>query len=83
VEDQAPGPEEEVCHHEIQRELEMQVAQQPHLYRETMKLYYCNDLTYREIAERLKQPIGTVKTTVHRGTWLLRKMLEAEAKEIR
>lgn len=83
MEDQAPGPEEEVCHHESQRELEMQVAQLPGHYRETLELYYFNDLTYREIAERLKQPVGTVKTTVHRGTRLLRKMLATEAKEIR
>ena len=83
VEDQTPGPEEEVCHHESRRELEMHMARLPDLYQETMKLYYFNDLTYREIAERLRQPIGTVKTTVHRGTRLLRKMLATEAKEIR
>jgi RNA polymerase sigma-70 factor (ECF subfamily) len=82
IEDQTPGPEEETCHHESRRELEMQVAQLPDLYRETMALYYFNELTYREIAERLKQPVGTVKTTVHRGTQMLRKMLATETKEI-
>jgi RNA polymerase sigma-70 factor (ECF subfamily) len=75
VEDQSPGPEEEVCHYESRRELEIQVAQLPDLYRETIQLYYFDDLTYREIAARLKQPVGTVKTTVHRGTKLLRKMV--------
>ncbi len=83
VEDQSPGPDEEVCRRESQWELEMQVSLLPDLYRETMKLYYFNNLTYREIAAQLNQPIGTVKTTVHRGTRLLRKALEADAKGIR
>jgi RNA polymerase sigma-70 factor, ECF subfamily len=83
VEDQSPGPDEEICRRESRYELEMQMARLPDLYRETMQLYYFDDLTYREIATRLKQPIGTVKTTVHRGTRLLRKALEAEAQKMR
>ena len=81
--DQSPGPDEEVCRSESRRELESQVSRLPDSYRETMKLYYFYDLTYREIATRLGQPIGTVKTTVHRGTQMLRKALEVDAKEVR
>lgn len=83
LEDQSLGPDEEVCRRESRHELELQVSQLPDLYRETMKLYYFNDLTSREIAERLNQPIGTVKANVHRGTQLLRKMLDADAKKMR
>jgi RNA polymerase sigma-70 factor (ECF subfamily) len=83
LEDQSPGPDEEACRRESRHELEIQVARLPRTYQETIKLYYFYDLTYREIATRLGQPIGTVKTTVHRGTQLLRKVLEADAKEVR
>src|SRR6266516_5311960 len=83
LEDKSLGPDEEVCRRESRRELEMQVARLPDLYRETMKLYYFNDLTCREIASQLKQPIGTVKANVHRGTRLLRKALDIDAKEMR
>jgi len=61
----------------------MQVARLPDLHRETMKLYYFNDLTCREIAAQLKQPIGTVKANVHRGTRLLCKASDTDAKEMR
>jgi len=83
LEDQSLGPDEEVCRRESRHELEMQVSRLPDLYRETMKLYYFNDLTSREIAEQLNQPIGTVKANVHRGTQLLRKMLDTDAKKMR
>jgi len=83
LQDQSLGPDEQVCRRESRRELEMHVSQLPDLYRETMKLYYFNDLTCREIAERLNQPIGTVKANVHRGTQLLREGLDIDAKEMR
>jgi len=83
MEDQSLGPDEEVCRRESQRELAMQVDRLPDHYRETMKLYYFYDLTCREIAERLNQPVGTVKANVHRGTQQLRKSLEVEAREVR
>lgn len=83
VEDRSSRPDEEVCRREIRRELEIQVAQLPELYRETIQLYYFHDFSYREIATQLNQPIGTVKTTVHRGIRLLRKALEAGPKKMR
>jgi RNA polymerase sigma-70 factor (ECF subfamily) len=81
IEDSSLMPDEEVCRREERRELELFVGQLPELYRETLQLYYFNDLSYREIAERLAQPIGTVKSNVHRGTHLLRQALEAKTKE--
>lgn len=82
IEDAALLPDEEVCQREERRELASYVAHLPEVYRETMQLYYFYDLSYREIAERLAQPIGTVKSNVHRGTRLLRQALKAEAKEV-
>ncbi len=83
IQDQALEPDEEVCRKENRRELEEGLTALPLTYQETLKLYYFDDLNSREIAERLHQPIGTVKANIHRGTHLLRKTLEAYRKEAR
>ena len=57
-------------------ELETLVCTLPHRYREAINLYYFEELSYREIAKLLNRPIGTVKSSLHRGTRLLRKTLE-------
>lgn len=57
------------------RELESLVATLPEQYRVAVSLYYFEELSYREIAELLNQPLGTVKSNLHRGTRLLRAAL--------
>lgn len=57
------------------RELESLVATLPEQYRVAVSLYYFEELSYREIAELLNQPMGTVKSNLHRGTRLLRAAL--------
>jgi RNA polymerase sigma-70 factor (ECF subfamily) len=83
IEDSSLMPDEEVCRREERHELARHVAALPEVYRETMHLYYFNELSYHEIAERLAQPIGTVKSNVHRGTRLLRQALQAETREVK
>ena len=83
VQDQLPGPDEEACRQEDRRELEEGLTALPVTYQETLRLYYFDNLTSREIAERLHQPPGTVKANIHRGTLLLRKALEAYRKGVR
>nr|HET6902090.1 RNA polymerase sigma factor [Ktedonobacteraceae bacterium] len=60
------------------RELEALVHILPEQYRETVSLYYFEELSYREIAELLNHPLGTVKSNLHRGTKLLRKTLATQ-----
>jgi RNA polymerase sigma-70 factor, ECF subfamily len=59
-------------------ELEALVSRLPEQYRVAVSCYYFEELSYREIAELLNQPVGTVKSNVHRGTLLLRKTVETE-----
>lgn len=73
-EDQSPGPEEEVGWQEHRRELEDLVAKLPPRYRLAVNLRYFEDLSYQEISLLLSQPLGTVKSNVHRGLDLLRQM---------
>lgn len=44
----------------------------PEHYREVIICYYFEDLAYQEIATLLDQPLGTVKSRLHRGLQLLR-----------
>jgi len=47
----------------------------PNEFRDVAALYFLNDLPYREIAEMLKIPVGTVRSRLHRGRALLQKRL--------
>ncbi|HEX8133415.1 MAG TPA: RNA polymerase sigma factor [Actinomycetes bacterium] len=49
----------------------------PARYREAVVLRHVEDLPYAEVAEVLGQPVGTVKTHVHRAVRLLRVAFEA------
>jgi RNA polymerase sigma-70 factor, ECF subfamily len=83
IEDQAVGPDEEVYRREWRRELEKWVATLPEPYRSAVNLHYFEDLSLREVAELLNQPVGTVKANVHRGLVLLRSALKTRANEWR
>jgi RNA polymerase sigma-70 factor (ECF subfamily) len=72
LEDQRRTPDEELSRREERRELEAQIELLPVPYQTAIRLYYFDNLSYREIADRLKLPVGTVKSHVHRGMQLLR-----------
>jgi RNA polymerase sigma-70 factor (ECF subfamily) len=44
----------------------------PPRYREAVVLRHVREMSYEEVAEALDQPVGTVKSNVHRGLKLLR-----------
>lgn len=66
---------------EQRQELENCVAMLPSHYRLVVSLYYFSELNYQEIAETLNQPVGTVKSYVHRGIKLLRKTMSVQLSE--
>jgi RNA polymerase sigma-70 factor, ECF subfamily len=83
IEDQSGRPDEEAYWREWRHELESGVATLPEPYRSVVNLHYFEDLSLREVAELLNQPVGTVKANVHRGLQLLRGTLETQANEWR
>ncbi|MBO0778461.1 MAG: RNA polymerase sigma factor [Ktedonobacteraceae bacterium] len=67
--------------HERRQELEALVAELPVRYRIAVACYYFEEMSYQEVADLLEQPVGTVKSTIHRGIRLLRTMLTDERRE--
>lgn len=47
-------------------------------YRMALTLRYVEGMSYQEMASLLKQPLGTVKSTVFRGRGILKEVLERE-----
>ena len=81
-EDQGRQPELLFERAERRLELDALVAALPERYREAVSLYYFEELSYQQVADVLDQPLGTVKSNVHRGIRLLRKHLSAQANEV-
>src|SRR5258708_6598982 len=68
----SPGPEAKAMEHMQIDELATRVADLPIRYREAVVLRHVRDLSYAEVAAALGQPVGTVKSNVHRRLKLLR-----------
>lgn len=59
-------------------ELQAALNQLPEEYRAAVVLFYLEDQSYREIAEILEIPIGTVMSRLSRGKTALRRLLRVE-----
>lgn len=58
---------------DLLRLLTTEVDRLPDVYRIPLTLFYLQDRTYDEIAGLTHQPLGTVKTNLHRARLILRK----------
>ena len=70
--DHAPGPESRALQRAEMDELACRLAGLPPRYREAVVLRHVHEMSYEEVAEALDQPVGTVKSNVHRGLKMLR-----------
>lgn len=66
-----PNPEEMMIRMQRDAAMKEVVAQLKEPYRRIIELRYYEDLSYEEIAERLKLPLGTVKVRLSRAKTLL------------
>lgn len=79
IADEDPFPYSDNLHDEFlaqfpDEEVRRALLALPHVYRMPLVLLYVEDLSYRELAQALGCPVGTVMSRLHRG----RKMLERE-----
>ena len=66
-----PNPEEDLIRRQRDAALKEVVAELKEPYRRIIEMRYYEDLSYEEIAERLKLPLGTVKVRLMRAKTLL------------
>ncbi len=69
-----PGPLAQLTGEERSRWVRDSVAKLPDLLRETLVMAYYQDLKYREIADALDIPVGTVKSRLHAAIAKLQEM---------
>ena len=72
------GPLDELRREEQKRWVQESVAKLPEALRQTLILAYHQDLKYREIADILKIPVGTVKSRLHAALAKLQQMARSE-----
>jgi RNA polymerase sigma-70 factor (ECF subfamily) len=65
LESQTPGPSERVQGEEIRERVRESVARLPDFLRQVVILAYYQGMKYRDIAEILDIPVGTVKSRLH------------------
>ncbi|MDQ5824687.1 MAG: sigma-70 family RNA polymerase sigma factor [Chloroflexota bacterium] len=75
--DPQPDPSEQVWVMEQQRVVRQALVQLPENQRQVLELAYFGGLSQSQIAERLSQPLGTVKTRMRMGLQNLRQLLES------
>jgi len=73
-----PGAEEQMLAQERTRVVSAVVSSLPPLLAEAVWLRYFEELTEREMAQRLNVPAGTVKSRLHHGLKRLGELLEGE-----
>ena len=76
-EGEEPGPLEQTLHRAEGRALLRCLEQLDNVQRQVMTLAFFHGLAHAELAERVKQPLGTVKSWIRRGLQRLRGCLEA------
>ena len=75
------SPEAEILHQRDAETIRRLVAELPQPFRETIVLREINDLSYREIADVVGIPVGTVMSRLARARSLLRKAWVSEEKK--
>lgn len=84
VPDEAPTPAQKLEVQCLRDDVQSALRDLPSPFRETVVLFYVQNLKYREVAEVMDVSIGTVKSRLHEGLKRLRAILnEAEAVETR
>ena len=78
VEDPGLKPDEVTVHAEEETRSRDLIDSLPEHYRIVVMLRHQQDLSYEEIAEALKLPLGTVKARIHRARALLKNRIEGQ-----
>ncbi len=75
IQSQQDDPEDDFIKNETNQILYDFIDKLPRDYAEILKLRFFGFMSYKEIAKKLKLPLGTVKARIHRGKELLRSLM--------
>ena len=81
LEDQAPNPDDRLASKETQKTVQQALARLSPDLREAVILRDLQDLDYKEIAQILRVPEGTVKSRINRGRMELARLLSRNKKQ--
>ena len=76
IADSTPSPLELIEQQETQSIVHAAINKLPHPYRLVITLFHLNGLSYEEISQVMKIPMGTVKTHIFRARELLKSKLQ-------
>jgi RNA polymerase sigma factor (sigma-70 family) len=82
IKTELPDPEELVINAQKVHYLKEVVKQMKPRYRKLLELRYFNEMSYEEIAEELKLPLGTVKAQLFRARDLLYNVLKHQTRHL-
>ena len=82
LQSKGPGQHEQLARREMQRMVQQALAQVSPELRETVILRDLQEMDYKEIAQVLSIPEGTVKSRISRGRAELARLLECNKKEV-
>ncbi|MEM6995652.1 MAG: sigma-70 family RNA polymerase sigma factor [Myxococcota bacterium] len=70
----APAPDDECSAHraDLRRDVSTAVSSLPPRYRRVVMMHFVRHVPYRDIADTLGVPLGTVKTQLHRAKLMMR-----------
>lgn len=75
VKDDANTPEEEMIAQQKSELVRKAISKLPPKYREIIELRFYEELSYEEIADRLKVPVGTIKANINRAKTMFEKIV--------
>ncbi len=71
IQDRGPLPSDSLLLKERREILTVAIERLPERYRNLLHMRYFDELSYEEVAERLRLPMGTIKAQLHRARELL------------
>lgn len=76
VADNSLPPDDQIIEIEMKKRLRLYINKLEDIYRIPLILFYFEDMSYKEVSEILKIPLGTVKSRLNTGKATLRKLME-------
>ncbi|MFC1728968.1 RNA polymerase sigma factor [candidate division KSB1 bacterium] len=70
-----PAPDQIAEFNETARQVERSIMRLPGLYRTIVTLYHVDEMSYKQIAEIMQMPVGTVKSCLFRARKRLKSLL--------